>query len=309
MKEGIRRLTDGHPVAAADALSCFDQALSLRRQLPLADRPDFRYGLAACWVNRADALARLGGAAQLEAALRAYDETIVLMRTLPLDDDVRYPRRLAIASQNRGLALRALGVARTAEALHAFEETIALLEAPCSVSIPDRQWLLAATWTNLAQSHAALGDPRSLAQARTAAHRALSSVEQVAVADVECAEVALRARHVLCQLLARQLSDALQQGDSLREAVHEATDMADDGLRLVQAWERRGIAKFRGLACDLFRFGARVYAIYQPHFLDEFVRDNLDASQSSIGYVDSPEMRAAALETLAWRGQVSPAAG
>ena len=56
--------------------------------------------------------------------------------------------------------------------------------------------------------------------------------------------------------------------------VHDATDLADEGLALVREWERRGVGRFRKLASDLFRFGARVYAHYQPHFLEEFLREH-----------------------------------
>ena len=47
---------------------------------------------------------------------------------------------------------------------------------------------------------------------------------------------------------------------------------------------------------ELFRFGARVYARYQPQFLEEFVEDNMNADTSSAGYVESPEMVMAAEE-------------
>ena len=53
---------------------------------------------------------------------------------------------------------------------------------------------------------------------------------------------------------------------------------------------------FRPLAFDLFRFGARVYARYQPQFLDEFIDDNINPEASSPGYVESPEMVMAAHE-------------
>ena len=36
--------------------------------------------------------------------------------------------------------------------------------------------------------------------------------------------------------------------------------LADDGLVLARRWEQKGVARFRGIAYDLFRFGARVYA-------------------------------------------------
>ena len=80
------------------------------------------------------------------------------------------------------------------------------------------------------------------------------------------------------------------------EDVHEATDAVDDGLALVRSWEQRGGVWFRGLAFDLFRFGARVYAHYQPQFLEEFIEDNLNPALSSPSYVESTEMVMAAQE-------------
>jgi hypothetical protein len=64
----------------------------------------------------------------------------------------------------------------------------------------------------------------------------------------------------------------------------------------VRFWERRGIDRFRSLAVDFFRFGASVYAGYQPHFLHEFVSEELDPRQSSHLYVESRQMQDAARE-------------
>ena len=80
--------------------------------------------------------------------------------------------------------------------------------------------------------------------------------------------------------------------------VHDATDLADEGLDLVRKWERRGIDRFRNLASDLFRFGARVCAHYQPHFLNEFISEQLDPEQSSHSYVQSREMQEGAREIV-----------
>src|SRR5690348_13469524 len=74
---------------------------------------------------------------------------------------------------------------------------------------------------------------------------------------------------------------------TMLEDVHDATDLVDEGLSLVRCWEQRGLTHFRGLAGDLFRFGARVYGGYQPHFLSEFVRENMDPRRSSRDYVES----------------------
>ena len=112
------------------------------------------------------------------------------------------------------------------------------------------------------------------------------------------------ARHVLCHTMARHLS-ATSDG-TVTEDVHETTDIVDEGLGLARRWEQAGVVRFRAIAHDLFRFGARVYALYQPHFLDEFVRDNLDPDRSSADYVDSQEMQAAAEDARALREKSEP---
>ena len=127
MKRGIRLMNDAEPDAVAAALVCFERALELRSRLPVDTVPLFRYGLAACWLNRADALIRQGGPAEISDALRAYDEGIALLLGLSLGDDARFPGRLAIALQNRGLALQSRGPDGTAEAIVAFRDAIAEL--------------------------------------------------------------------------------------------------------------------------------------------------------------------------------------
>ena len=107
--------------------------------LPLDESPALRYGLAACWLNRADALMRLGGGAQVAEAVRSCDQAIVLLRTLPLTEDPGYPRRLALAHHNRGLFLQAHGGRHPGEVLSAFEEALAVLDHPDAARIDDRQ--------------------------------------------------------------------------------------------------------------------------------------------------------------------------
>ena len=278
-------------------MGCFDQALELRRGLPIDAVPILRYGLAACWLNRADALVRLGNATQITEALRSFDEGIRLLHGLPLGADARFPRRLAMAYQNRGLALQVQG-GRAGEAIAAFTEAIAILDHHQAALIADRQYLLAVVWMNLANARAAEANADSESLARDAALRAIALVADVEVDDADAAEVGLKARHVLCQTIAVRLPEMTAGNETMPDDVHEATDVADDGLGLVRRWEHKGVDRFRGIAYDLFRFGARVYARYQPQFLHEFVLDNMDPGQSSPAYANCPEMRSAAQEAL-----------
>lgn len=304
MKRGIRLMHGTTPEAVTDALGCFDAALELRTRLPIDEVPVFRYGLAACWLNRAEALVRLGGEVQLTAALRACDAGIALLRVLPLADDSRFLRRLAMALQNRGLVLQLQG-GDAGEAVTALTEAVAILNDERSAQIPDRQYLLATVWLNLAIAHASDSAVESGRLAPEAARRAIALARGREETDGDAAEVGLKARHVLCQSLAAPLSPAIDQDPALIDTVHEATDQADEGLGLARRWEQKGVIRFRGLAYDLFRFGARVYALHQPQFLHEFIADNMDPAHSSVAYVESPEMQAAAREALGLSAGVS----
>jgi tetratricopeptide (TPR) repeat protein len=300
MKRGIALLDEGSHDAVAEALGLFERALELRKRLPIESAPLLRFGLAACWLNRADALVRLGGEDRLSAAIRSYDAGIILLRDLSLAEDARFPRRLAIAHQNRGLALQALGPAHAAEAIGAFTDAVAILDDEAAAPIPDRHHLLAVVCVNLANARASVESAGWETDARREALRAIALAADLEERDADAAEVGLKARHVLCRTVAARLSQTApnqtMSGQTMPDDVHEATDAVDEGLDLARRWEQKGVARFRGVACDLFRFGARVYAVYQPHFLDEFVLENLDPAHSSAAYVGSAEMRMAAEE-------------
>ncbi len=281
MEEGIRLLQSGNDADAT--LLYFDRALELRRRLP-TDVPMHAYGLAACWLNRAEALTRLG-LAHHALALHAYDEALALLRPLPLGDDPRFSKRLAIAHQNRALVLAAQNPPATADAIAALVDAIAVLDNAKAMDAPERDYLLAVVWMNLANIQASEAKIVPDLAARESAHRALALVNEHEHVDAAAAEAGLKARHVLCQVAGRRLS-VQAKTETVMEDVHDATDLADDGLALVREWEGRGVNRFRNLASDLFRFGARVYACYQPHFLHEFLSEQLDPQGRQITSAD-----------------------
>jgi hypothetical protein len=301
MKQGIRLLKSDNDVDAG--LVYFDRALELRRRLP-TEVPMHAHGLAACCLNRAEALTRLGPAHHA-LALRAYDEALALLRLLPLGDDGRFAKRLAIAHQNRALVLAAQNPPETANAMAALVDAIAVLDHAEATDVPDRDYLLAVVWMNLANLRASEATIASDLAASEAARRALALVKTQEHEDVAAAEAGLKARHVLCHIAARRLA-VQAESETIMADVHEATDLADEGLELVHEWERRGIDRFRNLASDLFRFGARVYAHYQPHFLHEFFSEQLDPRQSAHSYIQSREMQDAARQIAVLLPKSSP---
>ena len=297
MKRGIALMEEDRPGAASEALACFDEALSLREGLPLAESPILGYGVAACWLNRADALMRLGGGPQVAEAIRSCGEGIAVLQTLPLEKDPRFSRRLAMAHHNRGLFLQVQG-GLASEVAAAFDQALAVLEHDHAAGIEDRRYLLAVVWMNLASVLAAQGTSESESRALSAAMQAIGLVAETEAEDPAAAEVGLKARHALCRTFAGRLSAAQAGQQAMPDDVHEATDAVDDGLALIRRWEQKGVARFRMLAGDLFRFGLRVYLIYQPQFLQEFLDENLDPEQSSAAYVQDEDIRAAAQEIV-----------
>src|SRR5690349_20579587 len=93
---GLALLETNTSARLLEAIACFDEAITLRQQLPLAANPWFRYGLTAGWLNRGDALTRLGGPGQLVEALRSFDEALAHLRELPMHESPLFVRRLAI---------------------------------------------------------------------------------------------------------------------------------------------------------------------------------------------------------------------
>ena len=296
MHRGIAYLEDPRREAPIDALHCFDEALELRRRIPEGHSPHQGYLLAACLLNRGDALVRMADVGPVAAALAAYDEAVAVLRQLPLAANPLYPRRLALGLQNRALALQARGREGDLElAAASFADALAVLDEEHSQGIEDRAYVRAVVWLNLANLHAMQASDDAHAVARDAAMHALESVSALESTDPNAAAAGLQARHVLCRVCAHTLSQAADDAE-MPSDVHEATDFVDDGLTLIRAWEQRGVPYFRPFALDLFRFGARVYARYQPQFLDEFIADNMNPASSSPDYVQSAEMAVAAHE-------------
>jgi hypothetical protein len=276
MHLGMTLLDERRPGAAVDALECFDRALDVRREVPLDGRPFQVYLLAACWLNRADALMQMQDAARIPAALHSYDQGIAVLQALPIhsNDDPRYARRLAVGYQNRGLALLAHTPADAAPALQAFADGLAVLDGGTAAALSDRDYLLAGIWTNIAIARLRAHQPDDDAQASVAALRAVGLVAAQESTDVEAAEVGLKARHALCQALAGHVAVAGHEMVVMPDALHEAVDAAEAGLRLARQWDEQGEPRFWALAHSLYAFGRAVYMQFQPQFLDEFEREH-----------------------------------
>ena len=219
-----------------------------------------------------------------------------MLGSLPLDSDPRYPRRPAIAQQNRALVLHAQQRDTSESVLASFGYAITTLEHVSAEDLPDRNYLLATIWTNVANVQVADGSDEALAHARRSATLAVSLVNGTEAIDTDHAEAGIKARHSLCRaLLQSRRFETAGTVEPVPADVHQTTDMVDEALSLARSWDERGVTRFRALAAELFRFGAFLYARYQPQFLDEFIAENVAPAKPS-DFALSPEMKSAAAD-------------
>ncbi len=272
MHQGMDLANENSATTLEQAIRCFDEAIALRRTLPLEENHFFRYGLSAGWINRGDALARLGGSHFLVEAIKSYDEALTLLESLPLEENTLYPRRLAITWINRGIALQQQEASGGRwEAVECFREAIEVLEHPSGGEIADGWSLLAGTWTNLAGALMGAGEEDEEG-ARSAAHKALALIKSSERTNVLSAEAGLKARHVLCRLAVKSI---LNKRPLSKVVMTEATDAVEEALALTRHWKFGGATGLAPLVREIFRFGCRIYENSLPHFLAEFLMEGL----------------------------------
>ncbi len=233
--------------------------------------------LAIAWMNRGHALALQGDAQSLAAALEAYNEATSRLRPLIAHSaNPSWANSLAAALLNRGQLLHRLyGTAQATVALAAFDEAAAILRplvGSSPVSLSPSPWPRRNLAGVLINHATLLLDLGQLPEARAAAAETLALSLPHERTDTIDADLALKARRALCDALGRLI---VAPGADQEAIAREASDLVDDGLALARHWTARGAAQPRELALRLFRFGAQLYRFHQPHFLAEFLAENL----------------------------------
>lgn len=273
------------PDALAQALVCYDQVISVLRNLPATEAAR---DLGIAYMNRGNALQQLGRHGD---AVQAYDDAIGCLT--PLVDDPAARNSAGAAWMNRGHALQLAATPEAlAEALRSHDEAIRLLQTLDPAANPAFRLNLAGSWLNRAQVLLA-GPAPDFTAVRAALSPVLSLTQPIERTDATGADLSLKARHAFCDTLSRQLPP----GDAAWIA--EAGDEIDSAMDLVRHWETLRPRRFRALARPLYRFGVQFYLSHQPQFLAEFLLENLDPSRAPGAMPADPEMHAIAAEALA----------
>lgn len=273
-----------------DALHAYDACLALTRTPANRRGTTERLGEALGWMNRGNALQRFGEREAVAVAVAAYDHAIAAFGALSTTPGPGLRNRLGAAWTNRGRALQLFRTAanlRAAVASHT--KAIALLSGLPLTGATAHRRNLAGAWLNLADAQLGLGTRRDLEASGEAACTAAALSLPLAAADLEFAELALKAQRVRIDAVGRLLAGPALAVDASHALAAEAGDAIDDGLALARHWDARGIRALRPLALRLFRFGAQFYRQYQTHFLPEFLRENLPLpADDACAFADDP---------------------
>lgn len=254
---------------------------------PRADRD-----LAVAWMNRGHAALLIGDPASLASALEAYRTAISLLRPLIRhpDSEPSWANSLGAALMNFGELLHRLyGLARAEHALAAFDEADQVLAGLPAAIVPWAPRNLAGTRINRANLLLDLGRQADAAETARLALALVRPAERDALVD---ADLALKARRVLCEALGQRLVGSTDAADAIAT---EASDLIDDALSLVRYWHSRQI-EFRELSLRFYRFGTQLYRVHQPHFLAEFIREHLPVNDAEFRVVAVAAARAALTE-------------
>ncbi|OAI56146.1 hypothetical protein AYO49_04790 [Verrucomicrobiaceae bacterium SCGC AG-212-N21] len=273
---GLALLDDGSRAALTKALPCFERAIELRRDLPLDQNPKYMWGLSAAWMNAADVLTRLGEPTQLARAMESYDKAIALLQRMPLDEHPTFRARLALAWMNRGLAAAGQANAEgTQEARRCFAESIQQFQGHPPAH-PEQRRILSCAHLN--HGHALLNQqPPEPSLARENAFAALGLAAEFEKNEVLAAQIGLQARHLLC----RAIAFLVDLGRVPEDWISETTDAVDDGMALARYWRLHGeTALLSEIEAELFRYGALILRMCQPHFLSEFILECMDPERS-----------------------------
>ncbi|MDP0491270.1 MAG: hypothetical protein Q7Q71_09505 [Verrucomicrobiota bacterium JB023] len=251
--EGIELLARG---SASKALENFNRAIALRESLPLDENPLYRWGLAAGYIQRGNALAKLSG--NPHETITSFRQGIDQLDRLSPSPAVL--NRIAIAWNNQGLFLEELSEqGKAAECYRRASDTLFSAEHP--------ECHLTRATTLLHLSRLTKG-----AEAMELCTEALNLTGHQTKSSILAARINLHASHTLAKARCLELEASLPHSQE-RDWVQTTVDGITSALRLANYWHQEDPEAFCEVTLDLFRLGLRIHRICRPHGLAAFIQD------------------------------------
>ncbi|CAM3001064.1 tetratricopeptide repeat protein [Rariglobus hedericola] len=269
---GLFRL--GSHEALAEAVRCYEKAIELLERAP----DNARNALGAAFMNRGVGLMHLDHVkdspesieTRLAEAVRSLERAVEVLQPLA-STQVAAQRNLASTWANLGMLHTRRKNTEAAEVAH--RQAVELFRPIAAQTGSPGAFELAARLFNYGQ---ASGEGGHTIEALAAGREAIVLADSVDAADLQAAELALRARHAVCVVLGGLLAAGrVQTQDPDRAArLEEAGDLVEDGLAQLMARSETTVGMMAAGA-RLYEFGAWLYRTQQPQFLGEFLLEHL----------------------------------
>lgn len=292
---GVAQLAMNDPEAPERALASFDEAIAIRNRTEQPRSTADQWGLAANWLNRADALAFLGGAPRLAEAIEATRAAREALAALDTVDDPSFCVHHALTwmreselSARRWIEFRSGAKDGICEGFH---RAVEILRPAAEEDRGEARRVLAAVLTNLSRTRLYIGEAGS-SEGEAEALEALDRVGDAEERFVEAALLATTAR----------LTASLHVANSPQwhDRAIEITDLVEEGLAVVAKWRKAGVglAFDEELVAELLGLGAEGYLAAAPHFLNDFLLDQLDPERSDDHFSDLGACHEVAMRVL-----------
>lgn len=293
---GLALLTQGDAGSLKQAVDSFDRAIAIRESGEV-NRSE-RWGIAAARLNRADALAGLGGVEHLLESRQSAEQAMQDLDDFDPAENVAVRTRHALAWMKHGESSARLWhefrQGKPGDAYTSLETAIALLRAGFADGLEESRRLLAVALNNLSRTRLLL-DGRGSEAGLGEAEDALTLIQNFELDSPETVSLGGGAR-INCACHLESLDDGA-------ERAMEITDLAEDGLTLVgKARQLFGPEMIDGaLVGELLRLGAQAYLRSAPQYLSDFLLEQLDPDRNESHFADIAEAHEVAVRTL-WNG-------
>jgi len=258
------------------ATDCFRQSIALLEELPWKDNPRYRHQLAATWLNLGNAYSRQSHPQKPEQrTIDAYEKALEIIKELDKEESAIG----ALAASIRASFGRALMWSAEQEhlnlAISSFDETIRILAGIKEKKDPRLVIEMGSAHANRANLFSrAQPNQQTIQETIRSAEFALKIASPNEKTHLLAAEISLSARRSYCHAFGILIGN--QPADKQEELHDKASDLLEDGLKLVEHWEQKGAQGLQQSAQHLFHLGCAFYCTQQPHFLPEFVKENLN---------------------------------
>lgn len=258
------------------ATQCFRQSIVLLEELPWKDNPRYRHQLAATWLNLGNAYSRQSNPQKPEQrTVDAYEKALEIIEALDKEETAIG----ALVASIRASLGRALMWSAQQEhlnlAIASFDETIRTLAGIKEKKDPRLVIEMGSAHANRANLFSrAQPNQQTIQETINSSEFALKIATPNEKTHLVAAEISLSARRSYCHAFGMLIGN--QPAEKQAELHDKASDLLEDGLKLVAHWEQKGAQGLRQSAQHLFHLGCAFYCTQQPHFLPEFIKENLD---------------------------------